>query len=72
MRRRFSPQDRIGRSAASVQHWFYVTSRHGHLHPLIWLTKGRWSPSAAKRDAAEHETGGRGIGPTHRTRSVKV
>jgi hypothetical protein len=24
--------------------------------PLIWLTKGRWSPSAAKRDAAEHET----------------
>jgi hypothetical protein len=23
--------------------------------PLIWLTKGRWKPSSARRDAAEHE-----------------
>jgi hypothetical protein len=23
--------------------------------PLIWLTRGRWSPAKAKRDAEEHE-----------------
>jgi MFS family permease len=39
------------------QHWFYVDLAGMVIFiPLIWLTKGRWSPSAAKRDAAEHET----------------
>jgi ACS family D-galactonate transporter-like MFS transporter len=38
------------------QHWFYVDAAGMVLFiPLIWLTKGRWKPSSARRDAAEHE-----------------
>ena len=37
------------------QHWFYVDLGGMVVFmPLIWLTKGRWKPSAAKRDAREH------------------
>jgi hypothetical protein len=38
------------------QHWFYV-DLVGMLIlvPIIWLLKGRWRPSAARRDAQEHE-----------------
>jgi hypothetical protein len=38
------------------QHWFYVDLGGMVVFiPLIWLTKGRWKPSAAKRDAQEHQ-----------------
>ena len=38
------------------QHWFYVDLVGMVIFvPLIWLTKGRWRPSAARRDAEEHE-----------------
>jgi MFS family permease len=38
------------------QHWFYVDLGGMVIFiPLIWLTKGRWKPSSARRDAAEHE-----------------
>jgi MFS family permease len=39
------------------QHWFFVDLGGMVLFfPIIWLTKGRWNPSAAKRDAQEHDT----------------
>ncbi|HEY3843002.1 MAG TPA: MFS transporter [Acidimicrobiales bacterium] len=38
------------------QHWFYVDLGGMVVFiPLIWLTKGRWSPAAARRDAQEHD-----------------
>jgi MFS family permease len=38
------------------QHWFYVDLVGMVIFiPLIWLTKGRWRPSAARRDAEEHQ-----------------
>jgi MFS family permease len=38
------------------QHWFYVDLAGMVVFiPLIWLTKGRWRPSSARRDAEEHE-----------------
>jgi hypothetical protein len=38
------------------QHWFYVDLGGMVVFlPLIWLTKGRWRPSAAARDAREHQ-----------------
>jgi hypothetical protein len=38
------------------QHWFYVDlAGMAVFIPLIWLIKGRWKPSSARRDAAEHE-----------------
>jgi MFS family permease len=38
------------------QHWFYVDLGGMVVFiPLIWLTRGRWRPSTARRDAAEHE-----------------
>jgi MFS family permease len=38
------------------QHWFYVDLAGMVLFvPTIFLAKGRWRPSAARRDAAEHE-----------------
>lgn len=38
------------------QHWFYVDLAGIVLFiPSIWLAKGRWKPSSAARDAAEHE-----------------
>ncbi len=37
------------------QHWFYVDIAGMVLFfPVIWLSKGRWRPSAARRDAEEH------------------
>jgi hypothetical protein len=39
------------------QHWFYVDLGGMVVFiPLIWLSKGRWRPSSARRDAEEHET----------------
>jgi MFS family permease len=39
------------------QHWFYVDLVGMIVFiPTIWLAKGRWRPSSARRDAAEHET----------------
>ena len=38
------------------QHWFYVDLAGMVIFvPLIWLTKGRWRPSSARRDAEEHD-----------------
>ena len=38
------------------QHWFYIDLAGMVIFvPLIWLTKGRWRPSSARRDAEEHE-----------------
>jgi hypothetical protein len=38
------------------QHWFYVDLAGMVVFiPLIWLTKGRWRPSSARRDAMEHD-----------------
>jgi MFS family permease len=38
------------------QHWFYVDLAGMVVFiPLIWLTKGRWRPASARRDAAEHD-----------------
>jgi hypothetical protein len=38
------------------QHWFFVDLAGMVVFiPLIWLTKGRWRPSSARRDAEEHE-----------------
>ena len=37
------------------QHWFYVDLAGMVVFiPAIWLTKGRWKPSSARRDAEEH------------------
>jgi MFS family permease len=39
------------------QRWFYIDLGGMVIFlPIIWLTKGRWSPKAAHRDAEEHET----------------
>jgi MFS family permease len=38
------------------QHWFYVDLVGMVVFmPVIWLTKGRWRPSSARRDAEEHK-----------------
>ena len=38
------------------QHWFCVDLAGMVVFiPTIWLTKGRWKPSSARRDAEEHE-----------------
>ncbi len=38
------------------QHWFYVDLAGMLLFiPVIWLTKGRWSPAKARSDAEEHD-----------------
>jgi hypothetical protein len=38
------------------QHWFYVDLGGMVLFiPVIWLTKGRWSPAKARLDAQQHE-----------------
>jgi MFS family permease len=45
-----------GKAARQWQHWFYVDLGGMALFvPLIWLTKGRWNPGAAKRDFEEHQ-----------------
>jgi MFS family permease len=39
------------------QHWFYVDVAGMVIFiPLIFLSRGRWRPSAARRDAEEYET----------------
>jgi MFS family permease len=43
-------------AAHQWQHWFYVDLAGMVIFvPVIWLTKGRWNPAAAKRDFQEHE-----------------
>jgi hypothetical protein len=38
------------------QHWFYVDFAGMVIFtPVIWLMRGRWRPSLARRDAEEHE-----------------
>ncbi len=38
------------------QHWFYVDLAGILVFvPTIWLAKGRWKPSSARRDAEEHK-----------------
>jgi MFS family permease len=38
------------------QHWFYVDLGGMVVFiPMIWLAKGRWKPSSARRDAEEHQ-----------------
>jgi hypothetical protein len=38
------------------QHWFYVDLAGMIVFiPTIWLTRGRWRPSSARRDADEHK-----------------
>ena len=38
------------------QHWFYVDLAGMVVFiPTIWLAKGRWKPSSARRDAEEHK-----------------
>ncbi|HEX3795723.1 MAG TPA: MFS transporter [Acidimicrobiales bacterium] len=45
-----------GEAPHQWQHWFYVDLAGMVIFiPLIWLTKGRWSPASARRDAVEHE-----------------
>ncbi len=42
-------------AASQWQHWFYVDLAGMIVFiPTIWLAKGRWRPSAARRDAEEH------------------
>jgi MFS family permease len=46
----------VAESPKQWQHWFWVCVGGMVLFiPTIWLTKGRWSPSRAKRDEDEHE-----------------
>jgi MFS family permease len=46
----------VAESPKQWQHWFWVCVGGMVLFiPTIWLTKGRWSPSKAKRDEDEHE-----------------
>jgi MFS family permease len=48
--------DNVGRTAKQWQKWFLVDLIGMIVFiPLIWLTKGRWSPAAARRDAEEHD-----------------
>jgi MFS family permease len=49
-------QTASGQAPHQWQHWFYVDLAGMVVFiPLIWVTKGRWKPSSARRDAAEHE-----------------
>ncbi len=50
------------------QHWFYVDLAGMVIFiPLIWLTRGRWRPSSARRDArGARGPGARGAGPPDR------
>jgi hypothetical protein len=48
--------DAIAHTASQWRTWFWVDLAGMVIFiPLIWLTKGRWSPRAAKRDEDEHE-----------------
>jgi MFS family permease len=45
-----------GEAPHQWQHWFEVDLGGMALFvPIIWLTKGRWNPRTAKRDALEHQ-----------------
>ncbi|HUZ08882.1 MAG TPA: MFS transporter [Acidimicrobiales bacterium] len=49
-------QDGLVRSPGQWQRWFWVDFAGMAIFvPLIFLTKGRWSPRQAKRDAEAHE-----------------
>ena len=50
-------QNALKKSPKQWQDWFWVCVGGMVLFiPTIWLTKGRWSPSKAKRDEEEHDT----------------
>jgi hypothetical protein len=49
-------QNGVAKSPKQWQNWFWVCVGGMVLFiPTIWLTKGRWHPSRAKRDEDEHE-----------------
>jgi MFS family permease len=49
-------QNAVAKSPKQWQNWFWVCVGGMVLFiPTIWLTKGRWHPSRAKRDEDEHE-----------------
>jgi len=49
-------QKAVAKSPKQWQDWFWVCIGGMVLFiPTIWLTKGRWSPSRAKRDEQEHD-----------------
>jgi hypothetical protein len=49
-------QDALAKTPEQWRHWFYIDLAGMIVFiPLIWLTKGRWNPAQAKRDAEEHE-----------------
>ncbi len=49
-------QEGINKSAKQWQHWFWIDFAGMVVFiPLIFLTKGRWSPSKARADRAAHE-----------------
>jgi sugar phosphate permease len=49
-------QEGAAKAPHQWQHWFWVDLGGMVLFiPSIWVIKGRWKPSSARRDAAEHE-----------------
>jgi len=49
-------QDAQAKSPQQWQRWFWVDLVGMVVFiPLIWLTKGRWSPRKAKQDEQEHD-----------------
>jgi Major Facilitator Superfamily len=51
-------QNGVGQSPKQWQHWFWVCVGGMVLFiPTIFLTKGRWSPSGARKDEEEHAKG---------------
>ncbi len=49
-------QNAVAKSPKQWKHWFWVCLGGMVLFiPTIWLTKGRWNPSKAKRDEEEHD-----------------
>jgi MFS family permease len=49
-------QNAVNKSPSQWRHWFWVCFAGMVVFiPLIFLTRGRWSPLKAKRDAEEHE-----------------
>jgi len=49
-------QTAVAKSPSQWQKWFWVDFAGMVIFiPTIWLTKGRWSPRRARRDAEEHD-----------------
>jgi MFS family permease len=49
-------QQGSAKAPSQWQHWFYVDLAGILIFvPTIWLAKGRWRPSSARRDAEEHQ-----------------